>query len=76
MGVVYGQAIAFTSLILSIGFLVFIFSVHNGLNNFGILSAIAIMAALLADLFMLPAMLAFFDARTDNDAAPVTDDSV
>ena len=68
-----GQAMVFTSLILSIGFLVFIFSVHNGLNNFGILSAVAIMAALLADLFMLPAMLVFFDARMDNCAVPVTD---
>ncbi len=49
---------------------------YKGLNNFGILSAIAIMAALLAYVFMLSAMLAFFNARTDNCAVLVNDDSV
>ncbi len=57
-----GQAIVFTSLILSIGFLVFLFSFHKGLQNFGILSAAAILVAVLADLILLPAMLAFFKA--------------
>ena len=51
-----GQAISFTSLILSAGFLVFILSFHNGLSNFGIFAAIAIMTALMCDLFLLPAL--------------------
>ncbi len=51
-----GQAITFTSLILSIGFLVFILSFHNGLSHFGIFAAIAIMMALISDLFLLPAL--------------------
>jgi hypothetical protein len=51
-----GQAITFTSIILSCSFLVFLLSFHNGLSHFGIFSAIAIMTALIADLFLLPAL--------------------
>ncbi|MCG8563992.1 MAG: MMPL family transporter, partial [Desulfobacterales bacterium] len=51
-----GQAVTFTSLILGLGFLVFILSFHQGISNFGIFSALAIFAALLADLFFLPAL--------------------
>jgi predicted RND superfamily exporter protein len=51
-----GQAIVFTSLILSAGFLVFILSFHNGLSHFGIFASIAIMTALICDLFLLPAL--------------------
>lgn len=51
-----GQAITFTSLILSSGFLVFLLSFHNGLSRFGIFAAIAIMTALISDLFLLPAL--------------------
>ena len=51
-----GQAISFTSLILSAGFLVFILSFHNGLSHFGIFASIAIMTALMCDLFLLPAL--------------------
>lgn len=51
-----GQAISFTSLILSVGFLVFLLSFHNGLSHFGIFAAIAIMTALISDLFLLPAL--------------------
>jgi len=56
-----GQAITFTTLILSIGFLVFIFSFHNGLSHFGIFSAVAIITALLSDLFLLPALCMTFN---------------
>lgn len=56
-----GPAIVNTSLVLSCGFLIFIFSAHKPLNNFGILSAIAIFTALLADLFLLPLLLRFLD---------------
>lgn len=51
-----GQAITFTSLILSSGFLVFLLSFHNGLSRFGIFAAIAVMTALISDLFLLPAL--------------------
>lgn len=55
-----GQAIVFTSIVLSAGFLIFLASVHKGVSNFGIFSAVAIMTALLADLLLLPAMLVLF----------------
>jgi len=58
-----GQAIAFTSIILSIGFLIFLMSSHQGLSNFGIMSAIAFFTALLADLFLLPSMCMLFKVR-------------
>ena len=51
-----GQAITFTSIILSTSFLVFLLSFHNGLSHFGIFSAIAILTALISDLFLLPAL--------------------
>ena len=51
-----GQAITFTSLVLSVGFLVLLLSFHNGLSHFGIFAAVAIMTALLSDLFLLPAL--------------------
>lgn len=51
-----GQAITFTSVILSGGFLVFLLSFHRGLSHFGIFSAIAIMTALISDVFLLPAL--------------------
>jgi len=51
-----GQAITFTSIILSCSFLVFILSFHNGLSYFGLFSAIAILTALISDLFLLPAL--------------------
>ncbi|MCP4749568.1 MAG: MMPL family transporter [Proteobacteria bacterium] len=58
-----GQAIVFTSLILSSGFLMFMMSINMGFVFFGMFSSIAIMSALLADLFLLPAMLMVFDIR-------------
>ncbi|KPA19175.1 membrane protein containing MMPL domain protein, partial [Candidatus Magnetomorum sp. HK-1] len=59
-----GQAIVFTSVILSAGFLLFMISSHNGLSNFGILSAVAMMSALLSDLFLLPALCTVFNLNS------------
>lgn len=55
-----GQAMIFTSVILSVGFLIFLPSVYVPFRNFGMLSAIAISSALFADLFFLPALLTVF----------------
>lgn len=55
-----GQAMVFTTVVLSLGFMVFVLSVYNPLANFGILSALAITSALLADLFLLPVLLDLF----------------
>ena len=58
-----GQAITFTSIILSAGFLIFLASSHQGLSNFGVMSAVAFFTALLADLFLLPSMCVLFKVR-------------
>ena len=55
-----GQAMIYTSIVLSLGFLVFLLSVHQGLSNFGVLAAIAMFSALLADILLLPAMIYVF----------------
>lgn len=52
-----GQAILFTSVVLSIGFLMFLNSKNMGFVYFGFLNAIAIIVAVTADLFLLPAIL-------------------
>ena len=52
-----GQAITFTSVVLSFGFLIFITSSSLGLTYFGSLAAIAMFTALACDLLMLPAIL-------------------
>ena len=64
-----GQAITFTSIILSVGFLIFLMSSHQGLSNFGIMSAIAFFTALLADLFLLPSMCLLFNVRFKSETA-------
>ena len=58
-----GQAITFSTVILVAGFLILVFSVHQGMSNFGILSAIAFCSALLADFFLLPSLCVLFKVR-------------
>ncbi len=57
-----GQAITFTSVILILGFLILIGSDHTGMASFGILIGIAFGTALLADVFLLPALLSLTGA--------------
>ena len=64
-----GQAIVFTSLVLALGYLVFLVSVNKGFGYFGFLSSVAIMTALLADLVLLPALLRVVYARRPALAA-------
>ncbi|MFH2048969.1 MAG: MMPL family transporter, partial [bacterium] len=56
-----GRALMFTSLILTTGFLIFIFSETRILMDFGILASIAIFTALLGDLFIGPVLLSSLD---------------
>ncbi|MDH5545765.1 MAG: MMPL family transporter [Gammaproteobacteria bacterium] len=69
-----GQAIAFTSIILAVSFLAMAWLDHQGLKNFGILSSITIITALLAELFLLPALLVKMNAdmgkQTRTGASP------
>lgn len=52
-----GRAIIITTAILSLSFLVYLVSAMEVLANFGILLSLTIVAALLADLFLLPALI-------------------
>ncbi len=52
-----GQAIVFTSLVLAVGYLIFLGSSNLGFAYFGFVSSIAIIAAAAADLVLLPALL-------------------
>ncbi len=58
-----GSAIIFTTIILSIAFLVFVFSDFNPNYHFGIVTASALIIAVLVDLVALPALLVMIDNR-------------
>lgn len=51
-----GRALATTSFALAIGFAALVLSPWQSIANFGLLSAVAILGALLADLLLLPAL--------------------
>ncbi len=55
-----GQAITFTSLILGLGFTILSFSDYGGLSKMGTFGSIGIFAALICDLFLLPALIYIF----------------
>ena len=52
-----GRAIVVTSIVLSVGFLVLLFASMSSMFNFGILTASAIFIALVADFFLVPAIM-------------------
>lgn len=54
-----GQALIFTSVVLAIGYLVFLICVNKGFAYFGFLSSVAVLTALLSDLLLLPVLLSF-----------------
>ncbi len=58
-----GQAIFFTSVVLGISFLAFVPISHLGISRFGFLAVLAIVAAFVADLVLLPALCLLFRAR-------------
>ena len=69
-----GQAITFTSVVLAVGFLVFLSAPDLSLRNFGITSAIAITTALIADIFLLPALCMVFKADFKEEAQGADED--
>jgi len=52
-----GRAIVMTTIVLSLGSMVFLAATLNNFHDFGLLFAVAIVMALLADLFIAPALL-------------------
>lgn len=57
-----GQAVIFTSVILVVNFLLLKTVSHQSVARYGLLSAVAVIVALLSDLFLLPALLKIFNA--------------
>lgn len=55
-----GRAMISTTIVLSLGFLIFVMSSYIPLGNFGILASLAMVSALIADLFLLPVLLEIF----------------
>jgi len=56
-----GKAILFTTIILSVSFSLFAFSEFSPNQNFGIVTAFALMIAFVVDLLLLPALLSLAD---------------
>jgi len=52
-----GRAMLTTSIVLSIGFFVYVFAYMRNMINFGLLTGLAIIVALLADFFLGPALM-------------------
>ncbi|SFV71037.1 Integral membrane protein [hydrothermal vent metagenome] len=57
-----GRAIIFTTLVLGISFSIFVFSSFTPNQNFGVVTASALMIALIVDLLYLPALLSRMDS--------------
>jgi predicted RND superfamily exporter protein len=59
-----GRPVVLTSMVFTIGFLIFLLSDFLPLHNFGLLTSIAMLAGLASDIAILPCLLHVFD-RTD-----------
>lgn len=55
-----GKAMLITSVVLSLGFFVYLMAVMNNLFYFGLLTGITVLLALLADFIFLPALINYF----------------
>jgi hypothetical protein len=65
-----GRALWLTSAVLVAGFATLSFSAFEGNQSLGMLTAIALVAALLADFLLLPALLLTIDKEKDHADAP------
>ena len=65
-----GRAMLTTSVVLSIGFFIFTLASMNNLFYFGLLTGIAILLALGADLILAPALMALVVGRARPDGTP------
>lgn len=59
-----GRAMLITSVVLTLGFFIYLFAVMNNLFYFGLLTGITVLLALLADFVFLPALINFFPSVT------------
>lgn len=65
-----GQALITSSIAISIGFFALMASSWQSIASFGLLSGVAILVALLADLIVLPAIILAFQDRSDASSKP------
>lgn len=63
-----GRALLVTSIVLSFGFFVFMFSSMSNLFNFGLLTGVAIFLALVSDFLLAPALMALLYEDKDKQA--------
>ncbi|MBW1944336.1 MAG: MMPL family transporter, partial [Deltaproteobacteria bacterium] len=64
-----GVAMVFTTIVLSLSFSIFIFSLYKPNVNFGLITAAALAIALIAALLMLPAILSLTERKAGRDTA-------
>jgi predicted RND superfamily exporter protein len=68
-----GQALLFTSLVLSTGFILYTFATMEVLFNFGLLTALTIVTAFLADIVLAPALMVLVAHRQPTGlSAPIS----
>jgi hypothetical protein len=67
-----GQALLFTSLVLSSGFFLYWFATLLILHNFGLLTAFTIIAAFLADILLAPALMVLVTRSAATSTVPVS----
>ncbi|MEE8483177.1 MAG: MMPL family transporter [Nitrospinota bacterium] len=58
-----GRAMLTTTIVLSLGFFVFMFASMNNIFNFGLITGFTIITALLADFFLAPALMTIFEPK-------------
>ena len=63
-----GQALLFTTLVLCMGFIVFMFGDMQSTSNFGFLTSFALAAAFLADVALAPALMVLVTGRAERRA--------
>jgi predicted RND superfamily exporter protein len=72
-----GRAMLVTTIVLSLGFFIYMFSTLNNIIRFGLLTGVTLIAALLADYFLAPALMVLVnkpmsvDRRERFDARPM-----
>lgn len=61
-----GRAMTVTTIVLSIGFFVYMFASMNNLFSFGLLTGLALVVALLADIILAPALMTLYYKKGDK----------
>jgi len=63
-----GNAMLFTTTVLSIGFFSYMFSVMRNLFSFGLITGLMLIVALFADLFLAPAIIALISPKANSSS--------